>query len=204
MKKQKKQLAEIVANHLGITADKIEKVCFCETKCCNGKIAVTAEVWTDKYICNFIGETDDGECYQHSGIANTYNGAVKNYIQGVETVMIRQTEREDTVSFASKKQIIECLVESYSRQVKPLIKAIAQSAAAEIVNNNSMLQSNIYDEITYNSKRSYIEGEELAENHFQVGGRMDWAKLLEYVELNVKLEQLKTEVGYYNAKKTIN
>lgn len=91
----------------------------------------------------------------------------------------------------NEKEIMDCLIESYSRELETAIRIMANERKDEILKQEIKLKKKSYDEITYNSNT--VKCEELADNHFEIGSKFSWNRLLEYVKVQAELETMRAE-----------
>ena len=91
----------------------------------------------------------------------------------------------------NEKEIMDCLIESYSRDLESAIRIMATERKDEILKEEIKLQKKSYDEITYNSNT--VRSEELADNHYEIGSKFSWNRLLKYVKVQAELETMRAE-----------
>ena len=95
----------------------------------------------------------------------------------------------------NKKQIVACLIESYTKQLKNTIKQLAEETAEQIIEDNKQLQTVNYSGITYDPNIGADESSELSETEFEIGGKLDWAELATLCHIADGIEELeKTEI----------
>ena len=93
----------------------------------------------------------------------------------------------------NEKQIADCLIESYSRQIEPIIKRMAKAKAQKIVEENSTLQINYYDNINSDLDFGTDEAVKVDDNNFLICGKIDKDKFFDFAKLHFQLEQLRAE-----------
>ena len=192
---EKQMIARIVEYKLKNRARKIDDVKFSTAICEDGRVGVTAHVYMGNWIYFFTADTQIPMPYYAD--ANTISEAVQKFIEEAEKLELHKEKREKNImaEHFNKKQIIACLIESYTKQLEHIIKAHAEATAQKIMEQDVYLQDRHYEEITYDPQLDYNEGEELADNNYQIGGKLDWAELATLCHIADGIEELeKTEI----------
>lgn len=189
-----KKVAEIVAEKLGKDVDSVKEAYFTGCGNTDGKITVTAHAVIGSYIYSF---TDDGILPYYT-TADSNVEAMQKFVDVAEKLdlMKEKKDNEEMKENVNFKKIVGCLMESYRRQMDAVIKELAEDTAAEIIEESYLLQTNKYEEITYDAEIEADESSELADNHFEIGGKIDWEAVIEKTErkkLKDQLEQLKAK-----------
>jgi hypothetical protein len=129
--------------------------------------------------------------------ANTISEAVQKFIEEAEQLELYKEKREKNImaEHFNEKQIVACLIESYSRQIEPIIKRMAKATAQKIMAQDVYLQERNYEEITYDPQLDYTEGEELADNNYQIGGKIDRDLFCERAKIELQLMEMKAEIA---------
>lgn len=86
------------------------------------------------------------------------------------------------------RKIKTCLRESYKNELKEAINYMVDVKSAEIADK----VKKDYSEITYNP--IYEDGEEIADNHYEIGSKIDWELLIKFAKMKMELERIKAEV----------
>lgn len=89
------------------------------------------------------------------------------------------------------EKIVDCLIESYTKQIEKTIKQLAEDKAAEIIEENYLLQTVNYSGITYDPEIDADESTELSETEFEIGGKLDWAELATLCHIEDGIDELK-------------
>lgn len=189
-----KKIAEIVANKLNMDIADVKEAHFfgCDTK--DDKVAVSASAYIGSYSYTF---TEDGIMPYHS-IAEDTTEAMHKFLdiaEKLELIKERQ-DNEEMKQNTNFKKIFGCLVESYRRQLDTIIKELAEDKAADIIEENYLLQTVNYSGITYDPEIGTDESAELSETEFEVGGKIDLealAKKIESAKIKAQIEQLRAE-----------
>ena len=188
------KIAEIVANKLNMDIAEVKEAHFfgCDTK--DDKVAVSASAYIGSYSYTF---TEDGIMPYYS-IAEDTIVAMTNLLdiaEKFELIKERQ-DNEEMKQNTNFKKIFDCLVESYRRQLDTIIKELAEDTAADIIEENYLLQTVDYEEITYDPEIDADESTELSETEFEIGGKIDLtalAKKIERAKIKAQIEQLRKE-----------
>ena len=189
-----KKIAEIVANKLNMDIAEVKEAHFfgCDTK--DDKVAVSASAYIGSYSYTF---TEDGIMPYYS-IAEDTTIAMTNLLDIADKLELLK-ERQDNEEMKKNtnfQKIFDCLVESYRRQLDTIIKELAEDKAAEIIEENYLLQTVNYSGITYDPEIDADESTELSETEFEIGGKIDLTavvKKIERAKIKAQIEQLRKE-----------
>ena len=192
---EKQMIARIVEYKLKNRARKIDDVKFSTAICEDGRVGVTAHVYMGNWIYYFTADTQIPMPYYAD--ANTVSEAVQKFIEDAEQLELYKDKREKNIVAESfnRKQIVACLIESYTEQLEHIIKEYAEATADKIMEQDVYLQERNYEEITYDPQLDYTEGEELADNNYQIGGKIDRDLFCERVELALQMAEWKADVA---------
>lgn len=190
MLNEKKMIARIVEYKLKNRARKIDDVKFSTAICEDGRVGVTAHVYMGNWIYFFTADTQIPMPYYAD--ANTISEAVQKFIEEAEKLELHKEKREKNImaEHFNRKQIVACLIESYTIQLKNTIKQLAEETAEQIIEDNKQLQTVNYSGITYDPNIGADESSELSETEFEVGGKLDWAELATLCHIEDGIDEL--------------
>ena len=211
MEKFKNAIKEIAAKKLNKKIEEIKHIDFSETMYEDCRIGVTAWVYIDNYVYFFTEDKSDEMPYYvadtniqaiqqsdkipYYAVANTNIQAIQQFAKDAENLEMFKEERKRNFMAGSfnEKQIADCLIESYSRQIEPIIKRMAKAKAQKIVEENSTLQINYYDNINSDLDFGTDEAVKVDDNNFLICGKIDKDKFFDFAKLHFQLEQLRAE-----------